>query len=203
MRSSPWPCDQGTRSCVRRPASWHGMIAEVCEGAPVTVSGWVLTDRHDLAPCAADSLKGVFGRLHTTGWLLRRDCGLADHEHKSCGPINRSCGGSAGLVGITRAAAHPIRNCSYVHVHRLVTTSLTLIIPLSLPGPRVPISSSTAFSSVQCQRDWSIGACPKSHACSTRVLPSLKRLRLPDWWSRCNCWERIRPPHCLIKCMHD
>ena len=33
----------------------YGMV-EVCEGAPVAVSGWVLTDRHDLAPCAANSL---------------------------------------------------------------------------------------------------------------------------------------------------
>ena len=31
-------------------------MVEVCEGAPVAVSGWVLTDRHDLAPCAANSL---------------------------------------------------------------------------------------------------------------------------------------------------
>ena len=28
---------------------WYGMV-EVCEGAPVAVGGWVLTDRHDLAP---------------------------------------------------------------------------------------------------------------------------------------------------------
>ena len=34
---------------------WHGMV-EVCEGAPVAVGGWVLTDRHDLAPCTANSL---------------------------------------------------------------------------------------------------------------------------------------------------
>ena len=32
----------------------HGMV-EVCEGAPVAVGGWVLTDRHDLAPCATNS----------------------------------------------------------------------------------------------------------------------------------------------------
>ena len=33
-------------------------MVEVNEGAPVAVSGWVLTDRHDLAPapCAANSL---------------------------------------------------------------------------------------------------------------------------------------------------
>ena len=29
-------------------------MVEVCEGAPVAVSGWVLTDGHDLAPCAAN-----------------------------------------------------------------------------------------------------------------------------------------------------
>ena len=34
---------------------WYGMV-EVCEGAPVAVSGWVLTDRHDLGLCAANSL---------------------------------------------------------------------------------------------------------------------------------------------------
>ena len=34
---------------------WYGMV-EVCEGAPVAVSGWVLTDRHNLRPCAASSL---------------------------------------------------------------------------------------------------------------------------------------------------
>ena len=34
---------------------WYGMV-EVCEGAPVAVSAWVLTDRHNLAPCAANSL---------------------------------------------------------------------------------------------------------------------------------------------------
>ena len=36
---------------------WYGMV-EVCEGAPVAVSGWVLTDRHDLAPCAANTRLG-------------------------------------------------------------------------------------------------------------------------------------------------
>ena len=35
--------------------AWHGM-AEVCGGAPVAVSGWVLADGHDLRPCAASSL---------------------------------------------------------------------------------------------------------------------------------------------------
>ena len=36
------------------PMVWYGMV-EVCEGAPVAMSGWVLTDRHDLAPCAANT----------------------------------------------------------------------------------------------------------------------------------------------------
>ena len=30
---------------------WYGMV-EVCEGAPVAVSGWVLTDRHDVSMCS-------------------------------------------------------------------------------------------------------------------------------------------------------
>ena len=38
---------------------------------------------------------------------------------------------------------------AFSSVYRLVTTSLRPIIPLSLPDPRVTISSSTAFSSVQ------------------------------------------------------
>ena len=42
--------------------TWHGMVGmqhgmvEICEGAPEAVSGWVLTDGRDLAPCAANSL---------------------------------------------------------------------------------------------------------------------------------------------------
>ena len=43
-----------------QPAHHNGMVSngmvEVCEGAPVAVSGWVLTDRHDVRPCAASSL---------------------------------------------------------------------------------------------------------------------------------------------------
>ena len=31
-------------------------MVEVCEGAPVAMSGWVLVDRHDIRPCAASSL---------------------------------------------------------------------------------------------------------------------------------------------------
>ena len=34
---------------------WYDMV-EVCKGAPVAVGGWVLTDRYDLAPCAANGL---------------------------------------------------------------------------------------------------------------------------------------------------
>ena len=93
-------------------------------------------------------MKGIFGRLNISGWLLGRDCDLAGCEHKGCGPTNRLCGGSAGMVGITRAAVYPMRN----YVYRLVTTGLRLIIPLSLPGchgPKVAISSPATFSSVQ------------------------------------------------------
>ena len=42
----------------RRHVAWCGMV-EVCEGAPVAVSGWVLTDRHDARPCAASGLHQV------------------------------------------------------------------------------------------------------------------------------------------------
>ena len=43
-----------------RDEVWYGTVmVEVCEGAPVAVSGWVLTDRHDLGPCAASSLHRV------------------------------------------------------------------------------------------------------------------------------------------------
>ena len=31
-------------------------MVDFCQGAPVAVSGWVLTDRRDLAHCAAISL---------------------------------------------------------------------------------------------------------------------------------------------------
>ena len=51
------------------------------------------------------------------------------------------------MVGITRVAVYPMRN----YVYRLVTTGLRLIIPLSLPGPKVTISSPTTFSSVESQ----------------------------------------------------
>ena len=53
------------------------------------------------------------------------------------------------MVGITRAAAYPMRN----DVYRLVTTGLRLVIPLSLPGPWVTISSPTTCSSVQFSSD--------------------------------------------------
>ena len=41
-------------------------MVEVCEGAPVAVSGWVLTGRHDLAPCAANSLHRVTMSVNDT-----------------------------------------------------------------------------------------------------------------------------------------
>ena len=62
---------------------------------------------------------------------------------KAVVPLTAYAGGRLGLVGITRAAVYPMGN----YVHRLVTTSLRLIIPLSIPGPTVTVSSSTTFSS--------------------------------------------------------
>ena len=72
---------------------WYGMVwygmAEVCEGAPVAVSGWVLTDRHDLAPCAASSLhRGTIGcmglvrmlELALSCWCTRRCVARAAHQ---------------------------------------------------------------------------------------------------------------------------
>ena len=49
---------------------------------------------------------------------------------KAVVPLTAYAGGSAGLVGTTRAAACPMRN----YMYRLGTTSLRLIIQLSLPG---------------------------------------------------------------------
>ena len=52
--------------------AWYGMV-EVCEGAPVAVGGWVLTDRHGVLPCAANSLHrvtiSVNNRIGGTGTL--------------------------------------------------------------------------------------------------------------------------------------
>ena len=42
-------------SSVRTIMVWYGMV-DVCEGAPVAVGGWVLADRHSLAPSAVNSL---------------------------------------------------------------------------------------------------------------------------------------------------
>ena len=53
LRIGPWAIDSVWYGMV-----WYGMV-EVCEGAPVAVSGWVLTDRHDVRPCAASSLLRV------------------------------------------------------------------------------------------------------------------------------------------------
>ena len=59
-------CQVGLRSApLPRARAWYGMV-EVCEGAPVAVSGWVLTDRHDVRPCAASSLlRAAEGGPHT------------------------------------------------------------------------------------------------------------------------------------------
>ena len=49
--------------------AWYGVV-EVCEGAPVAVSGWVLIDRHDLGSCAANGLHrgtNIIGGTRTLG----------------------------------------------------------------------------------------------------------------------------------------
>ena len=51
-----WPYPPVRLGVLSAPCmAWHGMV-EVCEGAPVAVSGWVLTDRHDVGPCAVFSV---------------------------------------------------------------------------------------------------------------------------------------------------
>ena len=55
------------------PMAWHGMV-KFHEGAPVAVSGWVLTDRHDPGPCAASSLHRGTDPQRTE---LRTDRGLS------------------------------------------------------------------------------------------------------------------------------
>ena len=46
----------------------YGMV-EVCEGAAVAVGGWFLADRHDFAPCAANSLHRVTIPVNNCGGL--------------------------------------------------------------------------------------------------------------------------------------
>ena len=57
---------------------WHGM-AEVCEGAPVAVSGWVLTDRHDVGPrLALTDASQTYSKLLASVWHVSYD-GVADN----------------------------------------------------------------------------------------------------------------------------
>ena len=56
---------------------WYGMV-EVCEGAPVAVSGWVLADRHDVRPCAASSLhRGTITVSNIIGGTGTLELGIA------------------------------------------------------------------------------------------------------------------------------
>ena len=76
-----------------RDEVWYGTVmVEVCEGAPVAVSGWVLTDRHDLGPCAASSLhrvtisviqttKGETGRKAWPTWVHAMSPGCSARGH--------------------------------------------------------------------------------------------------------------------------
>ena len=46
--------DTGAGYGMAWPMAWQRSVKVT--GAPVAMSGWVLTDRHDLAPCAVNSL---------------------------------------------------------------------------------------------------------------------------------------------------
>ena len=77
---------------VRFGLVWYGMV-EVCEGAPVAVSGWVLADRHDVRPYAASSLLrvtiSVSNIIGGTGTgLLRLTCLSVKPDSKLCLHIN-------------------------------------------------------------------------------------------------------------------
>ena len=78
-------------------------------------------------------------------------------------------------------------------VYGLVTTSFRLIIPLSLPGRRVTIPSSTAFSSVHslaCMHAYWMRLCRQQHtgACVARLDSPL----LYWWLASCDQVGRIR-----------
>ena len=65
-----------TTSCTWYGMVWYGMV-EVCKGAPVAVSGWVLADRHDLRPCAASSLhRGTISVSNILQTRFLASCGL-------------------------------------------------------------------------------------------------------------------------------
>ena len=90
-----------------------------------------------LSPAVID---GLVSHLHE----LKAEPDLRALFVRSAGPTFCAVSPIAGLVVITRAAVYPMKNS----VYRLVATGLRLVIPLSLPGPRVTISSPTTFSSV-------------------------------------------------------
>ena len=54
LSSTTWRQEHVVCQCTHSMV-WYGMV-EVCEGAPVAMGGWVLTDKHDLASCAANIL---------------------------------------------------------------------------------------------------------------------------------------------------
>ena len=81
-------------------------MVEVCEGAPVAVSGWVLADGHDLRPCAASSL------------------------HRGTMSVSNVIGGSGKLV-VERE-----RNETYITTPHYVTTQQPHIVYIQHPNVR-------------------------------------------------------------------
>ena len=74
------------------------------------------------------------------------------YEHKGCGPTNLLMRG-VGWVGRNQSELRGLLYSTRNYVHRLVTTSPRLSIPLSLPGRQVPVTisltSPTTIISVQ------------------------------------------------------
>ena len=85
---------------------WYGMV-EVCEGAPVAVGGWVLTDRHDLAPCAAN----------------RHDLAPCAANRHDVAP----CAANRHDVAPCAANRHDLAPCAANSLHRHTTANLDLM----------------------------------------------------------------------------
>ena len=81
----PWNARRALLDHMR--VAWHGMVwcGRGLEGAPVAVSGWVLTDRHDARPCAAKKFKKIARALNSTGSEIKQ--GLVQY-HAADGRID-------------------------------------------------------------------------------------------------------------------
>ena len=86
-------------------------MVEVCEGAPVAVSGWVLTDRHDVMPCAASSLHretmSVSDMIGGTGMITLKTDLMVWH-----GMAEVREGAPVAVSGWVLADGHDVRPCA-------------------------------------------------------------------------------------------